>query len=106
MKLYLRLVERTPTGSALFFGIARQMMRRILVDHANTECRKTRRRIEGHLDEKMASPRRKALMFRFDIALAELSKPMRNREKSSSCVSLPLSIEETAEAMSISAATV
>ncbi len=108
---YLRLVDQNVDwqSRAHFFGIAAQMMRRILVDHARS--RNAAKRGDGlkvTLDEKMALAEAQSLdVIALDSALAELSKLDAQQGK---VVELRffagLSIEETAEAMSISVATV
>ena len=108
---YLRLVDQNVDwqSRAHFFGIAAQMMRRILVDHARS--RNAAKRGDGlkvTLDENMALAEAQSLdVLALDRALAELSKL---DEQQGRVVELRffagLSIEETAEAMSISAATV
>jgi RNA polymerase sigma factor (TIGR02999 family) len=108
---YLRLVDQNVDwqSRAHFFGIAAQMMRRILVDHARS--RNAAKRGDGlkvTLDEKMALAEAQSLdVLALDSALAELSKLDAQQGK---VVELRffagLSIEETAEAMSISVATV
>ena len=108
---YLRLVDQNVDwqSRAHFFGIAAQMMRRILVDHAR--ARNAAKRGDGlkvTLDEKMALAEAQSLdVLALDRALAELSKL---DEQQGKVVELRffagLSIEETAEAMSISVATV
>jgi RNA polymerase sigma factor (TIGR02999 family) len=108
---YLRLVDQNVDwqSRAHFFGIAAQMMRRILVDHARS--RNAAKRGDGlrvTLDENMALAEAPSLdLLALDRALAELSKL---DEQQGRVVELRffagLSIEETAEAMSISVATV
>lgn len=108
---YLRLVDQNVDwqSRAHFFGIAAQMMRRILVDHAR--ARHAAKRGDGlkvTLDEGMALAEAQSLdVLALDRALNELAKV---DEQQGKVVELRyfagLSIEETAEAMSISAATV
>lgn len=108
---YLRLVDQNVDwqSRAHFFGIAAQMMRRILVDHAR--ARHAAKRGDGlkvTLDEGMAQAEAQSLdVLALDRALNELVKL---DEQQGKVVELRyfagLSIEETAEAMSISAATV
>lgn len=108
---YLRLVDQNVDwqSRAHFFGIAAQMMRRILVDHAR--ARNAAKRGDGlrvTLDEKMALAEAQSLdVLALDSALVELSKL---DEQQGKVVELRffagLSIEETAEALSISVATV
>ena len=109
---YLRLVDQNVTwqNRAHFFGIAAQMMRRILVDHARG--RNTAKRGEGiyrvTLDEElMGVGKRDVDVIALDEALTHLAKfdPQQSR-----IVELRffagLSIEETSEVMKISPATV
>jgi RNA polymerase sigma factor (TIGR02999 family) len=109
---YLRLVDQNVSwqSRAHFFGIAAQMMRRILVDHAR--ARDAAKRGAGDfkvtLDEDIAvSGARDVDVIALDIALENLAKldPQQGR-----IVELRffagLSIEETAEVLSISPATV
>jgi RNA polymerase sigma factor (TIGR02999 family) len=108
---YLRLVDQNVDwqSRAHFFGIAAQMMRRILVDHAR--ARHAAKRGDGlkvTLDEGMALAEAQSLdVLVLDRALNDLAKL---DEQQGKVVELRyfagLSIEETAEAMSISAATV
>jgi RNA polymerase sigma factor (TIGR02999 family) len=109
---YLRLVDQNVTwqSRAHFFGIAAQMMRRILVDHARARdaAKRGAGDIKVTLDEGMAvSGAREVDVIALDIALDNLSKldPQQGR-----IVELRffagLSIEETSEVLSISPATV
>lgn len=108
---YLRLVDQNVDwqSRAHFFGIAAQIMRRILVDHAR--ARNAAKRNDGlkvTLNEGMAFAEAQNLdVLALDRALVELAKI---DEQQGKVVELRffagLSIEETAEAMSISAATV
>src|SRR5882724_7220347 len=93
---YLRLVDQTHThwkSRAQFFGIAAQLMRRILVDHARS-----------HLYAKRGGGARKVVL---DEALERLSAMDPRRAR---VVELRyfggLSFEETAEALSVSIITV
>jgi RNA polymerase sigma factor (TIGR02999 family) len=109
---YLRLVDQNVSwqNRAHFFGIAAQMMRRILVDHAR--ARDAAKRGAGDfkvtLDEDIVvSGARDVDVIALDIALDNLAKldPQQGR-----IVELRffagLSIEETSEVLSISPATV
>jgi RNA polymerase sigma factor (TIGR02999 family) len=109
---YLRLVDQNVSwqNRAHFFGIAAQMMRRILVDHAR--ARDAAKRGAGDfkvtLDEDIAvSGARDVDVIALDIALDNLAEldPQQGR-----IVELRffagLSIEETSEVLSISPATV
>ena len=108
---YLRLVDQNTDwqGRAHFFGVAAQMMRRILVDHAR--ARSAAKRGDGlkvTLDEGMAIAEQRNLdVLALDRALQSLAQI---DEKQCKIVELRyfagLSIEETAEVLSISPATV
>lgn len=110
---YLRLVTQkdvTWQNRAHFFGVAAQMMRRILVDHARRRAYAKR---GGHavtlaLDEAMATPQQREVdLVALDDALNSLAKL---DERQSRMVELRffggLSIEETSEVLGISAPTV
>lgn len=110
---YLRLVDQERVqwqGRAHFFGIASQMMRRILVDHARRK-NAARRGAGAHkvtLDEAMlAGERRSVDLVALDDALQRLAEldPGQGR-----LVELRffggLTIEETAEVMEVSPATI
>jgi RNA polymerase sigma-70 factor (ECF subfamily) len=110
---YLRLVEQRHTkwkNRAHFFGVAAQLMRRILVDHARGHLRKKR----GGEQQKVAfdeavvfSQNRSAEVVAVDEALGRLAKfdPRQNR-----IVELRffggLTTEETAEVLGVSTRTV
>jgi RNA polymerase sigma factor (TIGR02999 family) len=110
---YLRLIDQTQVtwqNRAHFFGVAAQMMRRILVDHARTKRRDKRggpaRKLS--LDEAMnLSKERAADLVLLDEALERLAEidPRKNR-----VVELRffggLSVEETAETLEVSPQTV
>lgn len=110
---YLRLVDQKQVqwqNRAHFFGVAAQMIRRILVDHARG--RQAEKRGAGavklSLDEAIAIPERRDLdLIALDDSLNALSRldPQQGR-----IVELRffggLSIEETAEVLKISPATV
>jgi RNA polymerase sigma factor (TIGR02999 family) len=109
---YMRLVDQDVSwqNRAHFFGIAAQMMRRILVDHARTK--NAAKRGDGAcmvtLDEGLlSSGERDVNIIALDDALDKLTKldPQQSR-----IVELRfftgLSIEETAEVLKISPATV
>ncbi len=76
---YLRLIDQNVDWQSRshFFGIAAQMMRRILVDHAR--ARNAVKRCEGlkvTLDERMAIAEARDLdVIALDAALDRLSKP-------------------------------
>jgi RNA polymerase sigma factor (TIGR02999 family) len=108
---YLRMVDQNVDwqSRAHFFGVAAQMMRRILVDHAR--ARNAAKRGDGMkvtLDEGMAIAEGRNLnVLMLDHALQNLSKLDERRSK---VVELRffagLSAEETAEGLSTSVATV
>lgn len=107
---YLRLVDQSRTtwkNRAHFFGIAAQAMRRILVDYARR--RQSAKRNAGSpitLDEELV-PREEAEILGVDEALGRLGQL---DERQGRIVELRyfagLTIEETAEALDISPATV
>ena len=110
---YLRLIDQTQVtwqNRAHFFGVAAQMMRRILVDHARTKQRDKRggpaRKLS--LDEVMdVSKGRSADLVALDEALESLTEidPRKSR-----VVELRffggLSVEETSEVLNVSPQTV
>ena len=110
---YLRLVNQNEVqwqNKAHFFGIAAQMMRRILVDHARNH--KAAKRGAGmpllELDEAVAQAQNQSINLRgLDEALERLAKI---DEQQSKIVELRffggLSIEDTSMVLGISAATV
>jgi RNA polymerase sigma factor (TIGR02999 family) len=109
---YLRLVDQNVSwqNRAHFFGIAAQMMRRILVDHARS--RSAAKRGDGAcrvtLDEGLVALEQRDLdIVALDDALANLAKIDPQQSK---IVELRffagLSIEETSEVLHISPATV
>jgi RNA polymerase sigma factor (TIGR02999 family) len=110
---YLRLVDQTHThwkSRAQFFGIAAQLMRRILVDHARSHLYAKRgggaRKVA--LDEvAVLSPERGAELIALDDALERLSS---FDARKSRIVELRyfggLSVEETAEILEVSTITV
>ena len=110
---YLRLVnqrEVTWQNRAHFFGVASQMMRRILVDHARKRASAKRggELLTLALDEAVAAPRGKAIdLMALDDALVGLAKL---DERQSRLVELRffggLSIEETSEVLGVSTPTV
>jgi RNA polymerase sigma factor (TIGR02999 family) len=110
---YLRLVDQKRVvwqSRAHFLGVAAEMMRRILVDHArNRKARKrggSRTRVT--LDEALASSGPRALdLIALDDALNELAAldPRQSRVVELRAFG-GLSVEETAEVMEISPATV
>ena len=110
---YLRLVtqkEVTWQNRAHFFGVAAQMMRRILVDHArhHSYAKRGGGALTLALDEALATPKRRDLdLVALDDALNTLAKL---DERQSRMVELRffggLSIEETSEVLGVSAPTV
>lgn len=110
---YLRLVtqkEVTWQNRAHFFGVAAQMMRRILVDHARRHgyAKRGGGALTLALDEALATPKRRDLdLVALDDALNTLAKL---DERQSRMVELRffggLSIEETSEVLGVSAPTV
>ena len=110
---YLRLVDQRSVrwqNRAHFFGIASQMMRRILVDHARSRhyAKRGGGALQVSLDEAMlVSPERAADVVAVDEALTALA---RFDQRKSQVVEMRffggLSIEETAEALAVSPGTV
>ena len=110
---YLRLVRQIGVkwqSRAHFFGIAAQLMRRILIDHARHHLRQKRAGVMAAvpLNESLAfSPEQSAELLNLDEALQRLSKLDSRQGK---IVELRffggLSVEETAEVLGISPKTV
>ena len=110
---YLKLVNQKDVNwqnRAHFFGVASQMMRRILVDHARHHAYAKRGggALTLALEEAIATPRRREVdLVALDDALDSLAKL---DERQSRMVELRffggLSIEETSEVLGISAPTV
>lgn len=112
---YIRLVDQRKVkwqNRAHFFGIASQMMRRILVDHARTKTAGKRGGVERplSLDDVTSPPTRAANaidLIALDRALTKLSEM---DEQKGRIVEFRyfsgLSVEETAEVMGVSAKTV
>lgn len=111
---YLKLVDNTRVNwqnRAQFFGVAAQMMRRILVDHARKRVRDKRggQAVKLSLDDGSidVSDERAAELIALDEALQRLSEQDANKAK---LVELRyfggLSIEETAEILGVGTATV
>ena len=110
---YLRLIDQTRVNwqnRSHFFGVAAQMMRRILVDHARTKRRDKRGGAERTLSLEEAitvSHGRAADLVELDEALVGLSTfdPRKSR-----VIELRffggLSVEETAEVLEVSPQTV
>jgi RNA polymerase sigma-70 factor (ECF subfamily) len=110
---YLKLVKQRSVdwqGRSHFFGIAAQLMRRILIDHARGHLREKRGGAQEvlPLDEALLfSPRQSAELVRLDEALERLAKLDPRQSK---IVELRffggLSVEETAGFLGISPKTV
>ena len=110
---YLRLVDQKNIrwqNRAQFFGIAAQLMRRILVDHARAKHRAKRggRDIRVTLDEAVAIAANQEIdLIALDAALDRLAQI---DEQQSKVVEMRffsgLNVEETAEVLGISPATV
>ena len=110
---YIRLIDQKNVrwqNRAHFFGVAAQMIRRILVDHARS--RQAGKRGSGaprlSLDEALAAPDKKDLdLIALDDALSSLAKIDQQQAR---IVELRfftgLTVEETAEVLGISPATV
>src|SRR6476619_1107530 len=110
---YLRMVDQSRIqwqNRAQFFGIAAQLMRRILVDHARAHIAEKRggqvERIS--LEDAQISPEERAAeLVELDAALTELAAVDLRKSR---IVELRffggLSIDETAEAMGVNSATV
>ena len=110
---YLRLVRQEAIhwqGRSHFFGIAAQLMRRVLIDHARGLLRKKRGGVAMvlPLDEALAfSPEHSQELVRLDEALDRLAKlDMRQSRIVELRFFGGLSVEETAEYLGISPKTV
>jgi RNA polymerase sigma-70 factor (ECF subfamily) len=110
---YLRLIDQRNVqwqNRAQFFGIAAQLMRRILVDHARTKKRAKR----GGSDIRVSLGEANALTRVQDLDVVALHEALERLElideQQSKIVELRffsgLTVEETAEVLSISTATV
>lgn len=110
---YLRLVDQKTVqwqNRAQFFGIAAQLMRRILVDHARTKHRAKR----GGSDVRISLNEAMVVMNESQLDLLEIDEALDRLaaidEQQSRIVELRffsgLSVEETATALGISPATV
>jgi RNA polymerase sigma factor (TIGR02999 family) len=110
---YLRLIDQNRVqwkNRAQFFGVASQMIRRILVDHARSHqaAKRGAGAVKLSLDEAIAVPGGKDLdLVALDDALKSLTEM---DEQQARIVELRffggLSIEETAEVLAVSPATV
>lgn len=110
---YLKLVRQQSTnwqGRSHFFGIAAQLMRRILIDHARSHLREKRggTHVVLPLNEALAfSPEHSEDLLKLDEALQRLSKlDPRQGEIVELRFFGGLSVEETAEFLAISPKTV
>ena len=110
---YIRLVGQNQVrwqNRAHFFGVAAQMMRRVLVDHARANCRAKR----GGAAQKLSFDETINLYLRQDEQIVELDEALtRLREidsRKSDVVELRyfggMSVEETAEILGVSVNTV
>lgn len=112
-EVYLRLINQKKMSwqnRAQFFGIAAQMMRRVLVSHARGREAKKRGSAAQHitLDEEVAAaPLRDINLLALDDALSRLQTidPDKSRMVELRFFS-GLSIEETAEVMGVSPSTI
>ena len=112
-EVYLRLINQHETSwqnRAQFFGIAAQMMRRILVSHARAREAKKRGSAAQHitLDEEVAAaPERDLNLLALDDALTRLETidPEKSRMVELRFFS-GLSVEATAEVMGVSPRTI
>ena len=109
---YLRLInqhEVTWQNRAQFFGVAAQIMRRILVSHARARDAKKRGGAAQHitLAESAAAPQRDMNLLALDDALTRLETidPDKSRMVELRFFS-GLSVEETAEVMGVSPRTI
>lgn len=110
---YMRMVDQSRVqwqNRAHFFGVAAQMMRRVLVDHARTQGARKRGGDVNKIqleDGLVAGGSREAELIAVDDALRalELQDPVKARIVEMRFFG-GLSIEETAVAMSLSTATV
>jgi RNA polymerase sigma factor (TIGR02999 family) len=110
---YLKLVDQTQIrweNRGHFFGIAAQAMRHILVDHARSHnaAKRGGGAVRVELDESIAAlPGREADLVALDDALRELA---RIDPRKSQLIELRffggLSVEETADVMGVSVATI
>jgi RNA polymerase sigma factor (TIGR02999 family) len=112
-EVYLKLVDQHSIewqNRAQFFGVAAQLIRRILVDHVRNQ--RTAKRGAGTitltLDDAFSEPARQDIdLIKLDDALLSLSM---NDEQQSRVVEMRffggLSIEDTAEALGVSPSTV
>jgi RNA polymerase sigma-70 factor, ECF subfamily len=112
---YLRLIDQTKVewqNRAHFFGIAAQMMRRIMVDYARARAYEKRGgvdaiRVSLQMADLVAAEKRPPDVLALDEALNELEKLDKRK---ASVVELRffggLSVEETAEVLQVSVGTV
>ena len=112
-EVYLRLINQHEVSwqnRAQFFGIAAQMMRRILVSHARGREAKKRGGAAQHItlqEELAAAPQRDVNLLALDDALTRLETvdPDKSRMVELRFFS-GLSVEETAEVMGVSPRTI
>src|ERR1044072_4383066 len=112
-EVYLRLINQHDVSwqnRAPFFGIAAQMMRRILVSHARGREAKKRGGAAQHItleEEVAAAPQRDLNLLALDEALTRLGAvdPDKSRKGELRFFS-GLSVEETAEVMGVSPRTI
>lgn len=106
---YLRMVDQKVDwrNRSQFFGVASQMMRRILVDHARGRHAAKRHGMHVALDEGLRLPQRHIDLVRLDDALTELAALDARQAR---IVELRffggLTFEEVAEMLGVSTATV
>lgn len=112
-EVYLRLIDQQEASwqnRAQFFGIAAQMMRRILVSHARGREAQKRGGAAAHItlvEELAAAPQRDLNLLSLDDALTRLETvdPEKSRMVELRFFS-GLSVEETAEVMGVSPRTI
>ena len=112
-EVYLRLINQNEVSwrnRAQFFGIAAQMMRRILVSHARGREAKKRGGAVRHItlqEDQAAAPQRDLNLLALDDALTRLETvdPDKSRMVELRFFS-GLSVEETAEVMGVSPRTI
>jgi RNA polymerase sigma-70 factor (ECF subfamily) len=112
-EVYLRLINQHEVNwqnRAQFFGIAAQMMRRVLVSHARAREAKKRGGAAQHItlnEESAAEPQRDVNLLALDDALTRLETvdPDKSRMVELRFFS-GLSVEETAEVMGVSPRTI
>lgn len=110
---YLKLIDQERVAwrdRAHFFGVAAQMMRRILIDYARTAQRLKRGGGQVAValeDDLVAAPDRSAEVLAIDEALTRLARLDPQQARVVECRFFGgMTVEETAEALGISTATV